>query len=100
VKLWPFRYFALTNVIVARPLLKNGITADRATVSVVVPARNEAGNVARIVQEIPQMGRGTEVIFVEGHSRDGTFEAIEAAISPGRTGQGRRRASGLHESRR
>jgi len=53
---------------------------------VVVPARNEAGNIAAILERTPEMGAGTEIIFVEGHSRDGTYEAIEREIaaSPGR----------------
>ena len=47
----------------------------------VVPARNEAGNIANIMKRIPEMGAGTEIIFVEGHSRDNTYEAIEAEIA-------------------
>jgi len=79
VKLWPFRYFSLTSVVVARPVPR--VVADaRLTVSVVVPARNEAGNIERIVGEVPEMGEGTELVFVEGHSTDGTFAVIEAAM--------------------
>jgi len=46
-------------------------------VSVVVPARNEAGNIRRILDEMPKMGSGVEVIFVEGHSKDDTWETIQ-----------------------
>ncbi len=46
-------------------------------VSVVVPARNEAGNIHRILDEMPAMGTGVEVLFVEGGSTDGTWETIE-----------------------
>lgn len=49
-------------------------------VSVVVPARNEAGHVARLMSEIPSMGAWTEVIFVEGNSTDGTFAALDALV--------------------
>ena len=79
VKLWPFRYLALTNVIVARPAPR---AADPAppTVSVVVPVRNEEGNIERIVREVPEMGGGTEIVFVEGHSADNTYATIEAAM--------------------
>ena len=49
-------------------------------ISVVVPARNEAGNIPAIFQRLPKMGSGTELIFVEGHSRDTTFEAIEQSM--------------------
>jgi len=45
-------------------------------VSVVIPARNEAGNIERALRELPVMGTGTELIFVEGGSSDGTYERI------------------------
>ena len=48
-------------------------------VSVVVPARNEAGNIENIFRRVPEMGAGTELIFVEGNSTDDTYRAIEAA---------------------
>jgi glycosyltransferase involved in cell wall biosynthesis len=55
-------------------------------VSVIVPARNESGNVAALFARTPDMGAGTELIFVEGHSSDDTFAAIEREIAanPGR----------------
>jgi SAM-dependent methyltransferase len=46
-------------------------------VSVVIPARNEAGNIEAAVRRTPEMGAGTELIFVEGHSKDNTWEEIE-----------------------
>jgi SAM-dependent methyltransferase len=49
-------------------------------VSVVVPARNEVGHVARLMREIPPMGAWTEVIFVEGNSTDGTLDALDALV--------------------
>jgi glycosyltransferase involved in cell wall biosynthesis len=51
------------------------------SVSVVVPARNEAGNIAAAIARTPLMGKKTEIIFVEGGSSDGTWEAIQAAIA-------------------
>jgi glycosyltransferase involved in cell wall biosynthesis len=55
-------------------------------VSVVVPARNESGNVPAIFDRTPEMGGGTELIFVEGHSTDDTYAAIERELAarPGR----------------
>ncbi len=50
------------------------------TVTVVVPARNEAGNIPSIVARTPVMGAGTELIFVEGGSTDGTRDAIALAL--------------------
>lgn len=51
------------------------------SVSVVVPARNEAGNIAELARRIPDLGVSTELIFVEGGSTDGTWE--EMAKLPG-----------------
>jgi SAM-dependent methyltransferase len=49
-------------------------------VTVVVPARNEAGNVPNIILRTPVMGAGTELVFVEGGSTDGTPGAIAEAL--------------------
>jgi glycosyltransferase involved in cell wall biosynthesis len=51
------------------------------TVSVVVPCRNEAGNIEAAVRRIPEMGRQTEIIFIDGESTDGTVEKIEEMIA-------------------
>jgi len=75
VKLLPFRWFGITNFVIARPNPQPVETEP--VVSVVVPARNEAGNVAAVFDRIPEMGAGTELIFVEGHSSDNTFQTIE-----------------------
>jgi len=84
-KLWPFRLLALTNVLVARPKPRLQ-PATPGRVSVVVAARNEAGNIANILARVPEMGAGTELVFVEGHSKDDTFATIqrEAAKHPDR----------------
>lgn len=50
------------------------------SVSVIVPTRNEAGNVAAAIERTPVMGSSTELIFVEGGSTDGTWETIANAI--------------------
>lgn len=52
-------------------------TKDHMRVSVVVPARNERENLARIVRDIPSLGSGTEILIVEGGSQDGTREEAE-----------------------
>ena len=50
-------------------------------VSVIVPARNEAGNIAAIFDRTPKLGSATELIFVEGGSRDDTYARIEREIA-------------------
>jgi SAM-dependent methyltransferase len=78
------QWFCLTVFIVAR---REQTTGARAlTVSVVIPARNEAGNIAAAVARTADLGAGTELVFVEGHSRDHTWEEIQrvAAANPQR----------------
>ena len=82
-KLWPFRYFALTNITLARPIPDSHVKAAP-IVSVVVPARNEAGNIAEIIRRTPEIGGGTELIFVEGNSTDDTFVTIQREVSKSR----------------
>lgn len=76
---WPFEMAALTHFVVARPAPRRG--DKRPFVSVIVPARNEAGNIASIFERTPEMGRGTELVFVEGHSSDDTYATIEREIA-------------------
>lgn len=88
--------FCLTVFVVARlrpgcssaPLAgHNGGASQPPTVSVVVPARNESGNIEAAVKRIPMLGGGTELIFIEGHSNDDTWEEIQrvAAAYPERS---------------
>jgi glycosyltransferase involved in cell wall biosynthesis len=44
---------------------------------VIIPARNEAGNIRRCVEQLPEMGSRTEILFVEGHSSDDTWAEIQ-----------------------
>ncbi len=80
-KIWPFKWFALMHFIIARPMRKDFMADPRKVqVSVIVPARNEAGNIQKILQSVPEMGAGTEIVFVEGGSRDETYQTIEKGI--------------------
>jgi ubiquinone/menaquinone biosynthesis C-methylase UbiE len=78
-KIAPFRWFALANVFIARP--RPEPVAEEPIVSVVVAARNEEGNIPQIFDRVPQMGAGTELIFVEGNSTDDTWGAIEREMA-------------------
>jgi len=63
-------------VLIARPnCIRKPLEA--VTCSVVVPCRNEKGNIEQAVLRTPDMGKHTEIIFVEGHSQDGTLEELE-----------------------
>ncbi len=69
-----FRLFCVVGILMARPL---GIRREQAlSVSVVVPARNEADNIENIVKRLPRMGPDDELIFVEGGSGDNTWNRI------------------------
>ncbi len=79
-KIFPFTFFCLTNVLVARKTPDLDTLPEKPRVSVIVAARNEEGNIANIFTRIPEMGGGTELIFVEGGSTDDTFETIKKEI--------------------
>ena len=102
------KHFGLTNYVVARPDCRNphpkslsrgerdfeirlpshrkkywgGRAGDEGlpSVSVIIPARNEAGNIADAIARTPQLGSRTEIIFVEGHSTDETWETIKDKV--------------------
>lgn len=71
------RGLCLLNIAVARPLHR--AAGPTPSVSIVVPARNEAGNIESIVARIPQMGPQDEIIFIEGNSTDDTWQSIQEA---------------------
>jgi hypothetical protein len=81
VKIWPFSCFSLSNFIIARKRPEKDAGAKEPLVSVIVPARNEAGNIDEIFARAPEMGAGTELVFVEGNSGDNTYEAIAKAMA-------------------
>lgn len=68
----------LTHWMVARPARQQPLNPS---VSVVIPARNEAGNISAAIDRLPQLGQFTEVLFVEGHSSDNTWQEIETICS-------------------
>ncbi|MBI5574842.1 MAG: glycosyltransferase [Deltaproteobacteria bacterium] len=74
------RKLCLMELIVARPV-PEPVAEDSLTCSIIIPARNERGNIEQAVARTPAMGRHTELIFVEGNSADGTAEEIERVIS-------------------
>jgi SAM-dependent methyltransferase len=78
--IWPTELGALAHFVVARQSPRPTTEICEPLVSVVVPARNEAGNISAIFERTPDMGRGTELIFVEGHSSDDTYSTIENEI--------------------
>jgi SAM-dependent methyltransferase len=75
-----FNQACLTEYIIARSrthLIKQKNHLQTMTCSVIIPARNEAGNIENCILRMPRLGNHTEVIFIEGHSSDGTWQEIQ-----------------------
>jgi 2-polyprenyl-3-methyl-5-hydroxy-6-metoxy-1,4-benzoquinol methylase len=66
----------LHRAVIARPLFIKRDTQEY-TVSVIIPCKNEKGNIESAVKRTPQMGKFTELIFVCGNSVDGTLDEIK-----------------------
>lgn len=70
-----FRKFCLLHFIIARPDIKE--SCEKQSVSILVACKNEKGNIEELVRRIPDFPHGMEVIFVDGHSTDGTREELD-----------------------
>ncbi len=73
------RRACLRNYLVARSVHDH--RRDKPSTSIVIPCRNERGNIEACVTRIPDFCPNIEVIFVEGHSSDGTLEEIQRVIA-------------------
>jgi SAM-dependent methyltransferase len=69
--------YTLNHFIIARPLF---VRDKEYSVSILVPCRNEKGNIEQAVTRTPMFGTRQEFIFVEGWSRDGTYEEVERVM--------------------
>lgn len=65
----------MTEVHVARRIAAP-VDPEQLTVSVIIPCKDEHGNVADAVRRIPELGGHTEIIFCDDHSTDGTPEEV------------------------
>jgi cellulose synthase/poly-beta-1,6-N-acetylglucosamine synthase-like glycosyltransferase len=74
-RLQGLRRLCLIEVLVARPEPVAG-KEEEASVSVIVPCRNERGNIQPAVGRIPEMGKHTEIIFCDDKSTDGTADEV------------------------
>jgi len=73
------RFYGITAITIARPCTINPQSLainHKYSVSIIIPARNEEGNIKKIVPSIPKFGKWQEIIFVEGNSTDHTWSAI------------------------
>ena len=73
-----FRWAALLQYFIAKP--SDIINNNRYGCSVIIPTRNEKDNIENCIKRIPELGKHTEIIFVDGASTDGTEEKIREQI--------------------
>ncbi len=71
------RFFGITTITIAKAVDENPPPHKRLySISIIIPARNEEGNIGKIVSSIPSFGKRQEIIFVEGNSKDRTWQKI------------------------
>ena len=69
------RQLCLRTYLVGRPV--RAFPDRKLSASIVIPCRNERGNIENAIQRMPKFGSSQEIIFVEGNSSDGTFEECQ-----------------------
>ena len=69
------RKLCLRSYLVARPVLQ--FPERKFSASILIPCRNERGNIENAIRRMPRFGSAQEILFVEGNSSDGTFEECE-----------------------
>lgn len=74
-----FNYLALNHYTFSIPISKltEEEVSEKYSTSVLVPARNESGNIENAITRLPKFGKHIELIFVEGNSTDDTWEKIQ-----------------------
>jgi ubiquinone/menaquinone biosynthesis C-methylase UbiE len=68
----------LLNFLVARPTCN---ISKSYSVSIVIPARNEKGNIENCIRQTPVFGSSQQFIFIEGNSSDQTYEEMKRVQS-------------------
>ena len=78
----PFiKKLGLTNYLVAKKVNQPLSSLQEMSVTVIIPCRNERGNIRSAIERLPKIGSHTEILFVDGNSNDGTVEEIENVIN-------------------
>ncbi len=68
------RLLCLRSYVVARPARQAVLPESLPSVSILVPCRNERGNIEAAIVRTPDFAPELEIVFIEGNSQDGTFE--------------------------
>lgn len=69
----------LSHYIVAR--VRGPRSGGEYSSTILIPCRNELGNIEPAIQRIPDFGSHQEILFVDGHSTDGTPQEIRRVIA-------------------
>ena len=74
-----FNWLALNQFTFAKPMSVTNVVdvSKKYSTTVLIPARNESGNIENAILRIPNFGSHIEIIFVEGNSTDDTWEKIQ-----------------------
>ena len=73
-----FNSFGLNQFIFARPSMDpESDVSQKYSTTIVIPARNESGNIENAITRLPKFGKHLEIIFIEGNSTDDTWETIQ-----------------------
>ena len=70
------RWLGAAAVVVLRPIA----SSIPPSLTIVIPCRNEKGNIEAALTRLPVLPAPIEVIFVEGHSTDGTWQEVERVV--------------------
>ncbi|HPF51170.1 MAG TPA: bifunctional class I SAM-dependent methyltransferase/glycosyltransferase family 2 protein [Draconibacterium sp.] len=73
-----FNLLALNQYTFAQPIsiFSREEVSKKYSTTVLIPARNESGNIENAILRLPEFGKHIEIIFVEGNSTDDTWEKI------------------------
>jgi len=72
-----FRWMSINNFAFAKNIQEENGVQKKYSVSVIIPARNESGNVENALLRMPALGLSTEIIFIESNSDDDTWKKIQ-----------------------
>lgn len=74
-----FHLMSINNFTFAKNIHQEneGLIEKKYSVSVIIPARNESGNIENAISRMPHLGNSTELIFVESNSTDDTWQKIQ-----------------------
>lgn len=67
------RWLGCAAIVILRPVA----ATVPPSLSIVIPCRNEKGNIEAALQRLPAFPAPVEVIFIEGHSSDGTWQEVQ-----------------------